>query len=81
LFLDEFSKTTKELDEIYLEFDDFGLKKNIFRYINSDDKKKAILTVFRYFQDKTQGATLFFVNHKLEDRRKMKLIYQKEKLN
>ncbi|WP_294967205.1 phage minor head protein [Sulfurimonas sp.] len=51
LFLDEFTKTIKEPDEIYLEFDDFGLKKNMFRYINVDGKKKAILTVFRYFKD------------------------------
>lgn len=81
LFLDEFTKTIKEPDEIYLEFDDFGLKKNMFRYIKVDGQKKAILTVFRYFKDKTQGATTFYVDHELEKRRKMKLIYKKEGLN
>ena len=81
LFLDELIKTIKEPDEIYIEFDKFGIKKNMFRYITVDGKKKAILTVFRYFKDKTQGATTFFVDHELEKRRKMKLIYQKEKLN
>ena len=81
LLLDQLVNTIKDPDEIYLEFDKSGIKKNMFRYINVNGKKKAILGVFRYFKDKTQGATLFFVDHKLEDRRKMKLIYQKEKLD
>jgi len=77
LLLDEFITTIKDPDEIYIEFDKFGIKKNMFRYLNIDGKKEAILAVFRYFKDKTQGATIFYVQHKLENRREMKLIYQK----
>ncbi len=77
LFLDSFVDVIKNPDEIYLEFDKFGLKKNMFKYVNVDGKKEAIIAVFRYFKDKTQGATLFYVKHKLENRREMKLIYQR----
>ena len=45
-----------------------------------NDKTKAIVCVFRYFKDKTQGVTLFY-NHdeNLENRRKSKLIYAKSR--
>ncbi len=78
LLLDEFTEVIKNPDEIYLEYDKFGLKKNMFRYITIDGKKEAIMAVFRYFKDKTQGATLFHVTRSLEARRKMKLIYRKK---
>jgi hypothetical protein len=50
----------------------------MFRYIEVDGKKEAIMAVFRYFKDKTQGATIFHVTRELEARREMKLIYSKE---
>jgi len=79
LLLDEFVETLIDPDEIYLEHDKNGFKKNMFRYITIDGKKEAILAVFRYFKDKTQGATIFHVTRDLEKRREMKLIYSKEK--
>lgn len=79
LLLDYFTDAISDPDEIYLQYDKFGMKKNMFKYINIDGKKEAIMVVFRYFKDKTQGATIFYVKHKLEDRREMKLIYQKGK--
>ena len=81
LYLDEFTQTIKDPDEIYLEWTSKGTKKNMFRYIQVDGKKKAIMAVFRYFKDKTQGATIFYVDDKLESRRKMQLIYQKKEPN
>jgi len=78
LLLDEFIQTITNPDEIYLETDDYGTKKNMFRYFNFNGKKEAILVVFRYFKDKTQGATIFHVTRELEKRRQMKLIYKKE---
>ncbi|MCX6076418.1 MAG: phage minor head protein [Campylobacterales bacterium] len=78
LLLDELVNVIKEPDEIYLEWDESGMKKNMFRYINIDGKKEAVMAVFRYLKDKTQGATLFHVTRGLEDRRKMKLVYARE---
>ncbi len=79
LLLDYFTDAIRDPDEIYLQYDKFGLKKNMFKYIEVDGKKEAIMVVFRYFKDKTQGTTIFYVKHKLEQRREMKLIYQKGK--
>lgn len=78
LLLDEFIETITDPDEIYIDFDKNGMKKNMFRYVDIDGRREAIMAVFRYFKDKTQGATLFHVTRDLEDRRKMKLIYSKE---
>jgi len=78
LLLDELVNVIKEPDEIYLEWDESGVKKNMFRYVNIDGKKEAVMAVFRYLKDKTQGATLFHVTRGLEDRRKMKLVYARE---
>lgn len=78
LFLDEMVETIKNPDEIYLEYDKYGLKKNMFRYFDVNGKKEGILAVFRYFKNKTQGATIFHVTRELEKRREMKLVYQRE---
>ena len=78
LLLDYFSDTISDPDEIYLQYDRYGLKKNMFKYFIVDGKKEAIMVVFRYFKDKTQGATIFHVTRELEQRREMKLIYKKE---
>ena len=77
LLLDYFSEVLTSPDEIYLEPAGNSWKKNMFLYFNIDGKKEAVLAVFRYFKDKTQGATLFHVTHKLEERRVGKLIYTK----
>lgn len=75
--IDEFSKVISDPDEIYLDSDKFGMKKNMFRYYEDNGEAYAVMAVFRYFKDKTQGATIFHVTRGLEARRKMRLVYQR----
>lgn len=78
LFLDYLPLVLSNPDEIYLESEEGKIKKNMFKYFEIEGESVAIMAVFRYFSDKTQGATLFYATHELERRRKMKLIYQRE---
>ncbi len=86
LYLDEIAKTIKEPDEIYLELKkgnlskEKSLYKKMFRYINDNGKKRAVLVVFEYLKDKTQGVTAYYVDNstQAEKRRIEKLIYKRE---
>lgn len=77
LLLDHFTRVLSDPDEIYLERAGNSWKKNMFVYIEIDGRQEAVMAVFRYFKDKTEGATLFHVTYRLEERRVGKLIYQK----
>jgi SPP1 gp7 family putative phage head morphogenesis protein len=86
LYLDEIAKTIKDPDEIYLEFKkgnltkENSLYKKMFRYINDNGKKRAIMVVFEYLKDKTQGVTAYYLDNgtQVEKRRVEKLIYKRE---
>lgn len=83
LFIDEFATTIDDPDEIYLEWDDKAkrLVKKMMRYFTDDKgKKKALMAVFEYQSDKTQGVSLYLIDSAstVEKKRGEKLIYRKE---
>lgn len=86
LLLDEMIPTIKEPDEIYLEFEvgkitgEKRLLKKMLRYITVDGKKRAVIAIFEYLKDKTQGVSLHLVEsaNAVENKRVDKLIYKRE---
>ena len=95
LYIEEFEKLISDPDEIYLErealrnpsedyaeYDKRTLKKFIRYYKDEKGKKRALMGLFEYQKDKTQGVSLYFVDHHntVEKKRVEKLIYQKEGL-
>jgi len=80
LYLDKIAKTIKEPHEIYLEYDapHNRLLKKMFRYLDHNGKKRAVLVIFEYLKDKTQGVSAYFVDtpNAVEKKRIEKLIYQ-----
>lgn len=83
LFIDEFATTIGDPDEIYLEWDDKAkrLVKKMMRYFTDQKgKKKALMAVFEYQSDKTQGVSLYLIDSAatVEKKRGEKLIYRKE---
>lgn len=86
LYLDEIAKTISEPDEIYLELKTGNISKEntvfkkMFRYINDNGKKRAIVVIFEYFKDKTQGVTAYYLDNgtQVEKRRIEKLVYKRE---
>jgi len=86
LLLDEMIPTILEPDEIYLELDtgnitgEKRLVKKMLRYITVNEKKRAVVAMFEYFKDKTQGMTLHLLStdKSVETRRVEKLIYKRE---
>lgn len=82
LFVDEFAKTISDPDEIWLEYDDKAKRivKKMLRYLSGDGGgKRALIAVFEYKPDKTQGVSLYFVKDsgQVENKRGSKLVYQK----
>lgn len=84
LYLDTIADTITNPDEIYLEFNEKEqrLVKKMFRYFKEADKKKALLVIFEYLEDKTQGVSAYVVDstNAVEKKRFEKLIYQKSSL-
>lgn len=95
LYVEEFAKLITDPDEIYLEkeslrsasedyaeFDKRLVKKFIRYYKDEKGNKRALVALFEYLKDKTQGVSLYFVDHPstVEKKRIEKLIYQKEGL-
>lgn len=82
LLLDEMIPTVKNPDEIYLEWDSKAsrLVKKMFRYITVDGKKRAMMAIFEYMKDKTQGVSLQLLDTgaTVEKKRIKKLIYKRE---
>ncbi len=83
LFIDEFAATISDPDEIYLEWDEKARRmvKKIMRYFTDEKgKKQALMAVFEYQSDKTQGVSLYLIDSgsTVEKKRFGKLIYRKE---
>ena len=93
IYLDEFAKLLKDPDEIYLELEELKnesdnyirkthrlVKKLLKYYQDEKGKKRALIAIFEYQRDKTQGASLHFIDSvgTLEKKRFEKLIWQKE---
>lgn len=82
LFIDEFAKTIADPDEIWLEYDEKAKRivKKMFRFYQTErGAKRAIMAIFEYMKDKTQGVSLYFVDtaSTVEKKRISKLIYSK----
>ena len=85
LYLDEFGKIISDPDEIYLAMETLEtgrdrLVKKMFRYFRTEQgKKRALVAMFEYRKDKTQGVSLYVINTAkgVEARRREKLVYQK----
>lgn len=81
LLMDEMIPTITEPDEIYLEWDEKAsrLVKKMFRYITVNGKKRAMVAIFEYEKDKTQGVSLYLIESAkgVENRRIEKLIYKR----
>ncbi|MDD3770488.1 MAG: phage minor head protein [Sulfuricurvum sp.] len=81
-FIDELAATVADPDEIYLEFDAKAkrLVKKMLRYFKGDKgSKRAIIVLFEYLPDKTQGVSAHVIDSSggVEKKRMEKLIYQK----
>lgn len=82
LFVDAFAKTISDPDEIWLEYDDDAKRmvKKMLLYVSGDGGgKRALIAVFEYMKDKTQGISLYFVKDsgQVENKRASKIVYQK----
>ena len=95
LYVEEFAKLISDPDEIYLEKErlrnpddkyiskDSRVVKKYMRYYKDEKgNKRAMVALFEYMKDKTQGVSLYFVDSvpAVEKKRIEKLIYQKEEL-
>ncbi|MFV0481333.1 MAG: phage minor head protein [Campylobacteraceae bacterium] len=93
LFLTYFADLIKNPDEIYLELEylrkaderytypNHRMVKKFFKYFKNDKgKKRALIAIFTYFKDKTQGVTLHYIDtaDSVEKKRIEKLIYKRE---
>lgn len=90
LYISEFASVIKEPDEIWLELEKLKkpttdkthrLVKKFFKYYeNEKSGRSALMAVFEYLADKTQGVTLYFVESATatENKRIQKLIYRKD---
>lgn len=81
-YIDEIAATVSDPDEIYLEYDDKAkrLVKKMFRYFKGDKgSKRAIVVLFEYLSDKTQGVSAHVIDSSggVEKKRIDKLIYKK----
>ncbi len=95
LYIEEFAKLIQDPHEIYLErealrnpsekyvdYDKRTVEKLIRYYKDEKGRKRALMGLFEYQKDKTQGVSLYFLdtNPTVEKKRIEKLIYQKEGL-
>jgi hypothetical protein len=94
LYLSEFGKLIKDPDEMYLEleyldkFDDDErvypnhriIKKFLKYYKDKNGDKRAMIAIFEYLKNRTQGVTLYFVKspRTIENKRVEKLVYRKD---
>ena len=93
-YISEFANLIKAPDEIWLELEELKqpsgaylknthrLVKKFFRYYeNENGGRSALIAVFEYQKDKTQGATMYFIKNAdtIEKKRFEKLIYTSEK--
>lgn len=85
LYLNELAQVIAEPDEIYLDIDELKsgksrIVKKMFRYFTDNKgKRKAVIAVFEYSKDKTQGVSLYVIESEKAVNRKRteRLIYAK----
>lgn len=69
VYLDAFGQVPADPDQIYLELDarqngQTRLVKKMFRYFKTEqDKTHALIALFEYQRDKTQGVSLYVIDH------------------
>jgi SPP1 gp7 family putative phage head morphogenesis protein len=85
LFVDEFASLISDPDEIWLQYDDVRkkiVKKMLRFYKTPNGGKRALMALFEYQPDKTQGVTLYFVDGSgtVEGKRSEKLVYRRESM-
>lgn len=93
LYLDDFAKTITDPDEIWVAYETMRIEndkypnpkerlvKKFLRYFTDEKgKKKALIALFEYLSDKTQGVSLYVIDSggTLEAKRSDTLIWQKE---
>lgn len=93
LYVDEFANTITNPDEIWVGWETMNnpnekypnpkerfVKKFMRYFMDEKGKKKAIMALFEYLSDKTQGVSMYVVDSPLavERKRSEKLIWQKE---
>lgn len=93
LYLDAFAKTITDPDEIWVAYETMRIEndkypnpkerfvKKFLQYFTDErGKKKALIALFEYLSDKTQGVSLYVIDSggTLEAKRSEKLIWQKE---
>jgi SPP1 gp7 family putative phage head morphogenesis protein len=94
LYVAEFARLIKDPDEMYIELEKLKqpsgsylkethrlVKKYFKYYTNEKGGKSALVAMFEYQKNKTQGATLYFIKNAetVERKRFEKLIYSKDK--
>ena len=86
LYLDAFGQVLADPDEIYLELDtgknsQTRLMKKMFRYCKTEQgQKRALIALFEYQRDKTQGVSLYVIDNEqtVEKKRTGRLIDSKQ---
>ena len=86
-YLDAFSEVLADPDEIYLELDarqngQTRMVKKMFRYFKTEPgQKRALIALFEYQRDKTQGVSLDVIDNEktVEKKRAGRLIYSKKR--
>ena len=87
VYLDAFSDVLADPDEMYLELDtrqngQTRLVKKMFRYFKTEQgKTHALIALFKYQRDKTQGVSLYVIDNEktVEKKRTGRLIYSKRR--
>lgn len=82
LYIDAFAATITDPDEIWLEYDEKAKRivKKMFQFFTDEKgKKKALVAVFEYLPDKTQGVSLYLIDSAstVEKKRMQKIVYRK----
>ena len=87
VYLDAFGQLLADPDEIYLELDarqngQTRLVEKILRYFKTEQgQKRALIVLFEYQRDKTQGVSLYVIDNEktVEKKRTGRLIYSKRR--
>lgn len=82
LYIDAFASTITDPDEIWIEYDEKAKRiiKKMFQFFTDEKgKKKALVAVFEYLADKTQGVSLYLIDSAstVEKKRMQKIVYRK----
>lgn len=93
MYVSEFANLVTKPDEIWLELEELKTPSDIYMkkthrlvkkffkyYVNDKGGRSALMAVFEYLQDKTQGSTLYFIKSTdtIDRKRFEKLIYRRD---